>query len=725
MGRVMQAGAKPGNASASRMPKTLPILASILALAFHAAAMAGLVEFNRDVRPILADRCFPCHGPDRASLKAGLRLDLPANASTPAMSGAVPIVPGRPADSELVRRIASHDDDLRMPPPPHAPLPQAQRDVLDRWIAGGARHEPHWAFVPPRRANPPVVARIAWPRNPIDLFVLAELERHGMSPSPEADRLTLLRRATLDLTGLPPTPAEIAAFANDGSPAAYEDLVRRLMASRHYAERRAQDWLDLARYADTRGFADDKPRDIWPYREWVVEALNLNMPFDQFTIEQLAGDMLPDATEAQRVATGFHRNSPQAKGQTYPEEEYRLKGVVDRVNTTGTAWLGLTLACAECHDHKFDPIPQADYFRVFALFNNTEHSGSGFAQGGPLLPIERAGRKLSAPVMRERSMPRETFVHVRGNFLNPGAKVAPGVPSLFGVPEHEMPRDRLGFARWLVNGRNPLVARVFVNRLWQACFGHGLVRTPADFGLQGESPSHPELLDWLACEFVESGWDMKALHALVINSATYRQSARRPAANPDPANRLLGWMPRTRLPAEQLRDSALAAAGLLSQGAPTPDAAPFFPPQPDGYWEDRDLPGTWTATEGPGRHRRSLHIYWRRSALHPTMELLDAPARTVCIARRNSSNLPTHALVTLNDPIFVEAQLALAQRVLREVPDDASRLDLAFQLVLGRHPDPEERDRFLGFVAGNASPARAWAGVAAVLLNLDEALNRP
>ena len=690
------------------------------------------VDFNRDVRPILSDKCFSCHGPDVKQRKGELRLDTKEGAYGKTESGAVAIVPGDLKKSEAWARIHTTDRDEVMPPPKsNKVLTTAQRDLLGRWIAEGARYEPHWAFVPPQK---PALPEIRNPqsaiRNPIDRFIFARLEKEGLSPSPEGERTTLIRRVTLDLTGLPPTVADVDAFLADASPQAYENVVDRLMATRDYAERRAQDWLDLARYADTRGFADDKQRDIWPFREWVIAAIQRNQPFDQFTIEQLAGDMLPDATTEQRIASAFHRNAPQAKGNTYPVEEYRLKGVVDRVNTTGTVWLGLTVGCAECHDHKFDPISQADYYRLFALFNNIEHSGVAFAQGGPHLKLELPDKKtVSVPVMKERTQPRETFIHVRGNFLTVGEKVSPGLPA-FLLGETAQPDNRLEFARLLVNGRNPLVARVVVNRFWQGYFGYGLVRTPADFGLQGESPTHPELLDWLAREFVASGWDMKAIHRLIVTSATYRQSARIPPqlATRDPQNRLLACMARVRLPAEQIRDQALALGGLLKSGG---SGRSVFPPQPDNYWEDRDLPGKWTASSGDDLHRKSLYIYWRRMALHPTMELLDAPSRAVCTARRNTANLPTQALVTLNDPIFLEAASAFAKRILSEAPEDnAARLELAFRLGLCRKPDNEERVRFLTFIEEQTKRyaddiSAAWTSVATVLMNLDESLNRP
>ena len=751
------------------------------------AISGAAIDFNREIRPVLSDACFPCHGPDASARKAGLRLDLRAVAVQPAESGEVAIRPNQAAQSELVRRIFSEDRDEVMPPrKSHRSISLRQKELLRDWINQGAPYAEHWSFLPPKPAALPAVKRPDWPRNPLDFFTLARMEAEGMSPAPEAAKSTLIRRVTLDLTGLPATISEVRDFLADSSDQAYERVVDRLMATRDYAERRAQDWLDLARYADTRGFSDDTARSIWPYRDWVIRALQRNQPFDQFTIEQLAGDLLPQPTTDQLIATGFHRNAPQAKGQTYPSEEYRLKSVVDRVNTTATVWLGLTMGCAECHDHKFDPISQADFYGTFAIFNQIEHSGEGFAQGGPHLSIpspEQAKQKAEAqaklaalqaskallqtqpgkdalaqsaeaislekeiaalikqinqvekagihfPVMRERSIARDTFIHLRGNFLTRGAKVAPGIPGFLRAGDAEAPRNRLEYARWLVSGKNPLVARVVVNRFWQSYFGFGLVRTPGDFGLQGEWPTHPELLDWLASEFVRSGWDMKAVHRLIVTSATYRQSAvRRPEdALRDVGNRWLSSMPRVRLPAEQIRDQALAVSGLLKQ---TSNPKSFFPPQPSNYWEDRDLPGKWTISTGDELHRKSLFIYWRRMALHPTMELLDAPSRASCTPRRNSANIPTQALVTLNDPIFVEAAKAFAQRVLDAgLADDRARMDWAFQTCLSRHPESAERDQFLAFLERQAKPSPTdlpalWASVATILLNLDETLTRP
>ena len=925
-------------------------LAFAAGLLLFAPGVWAKPEFNRDIRPILSDKCFACHGFDAKTREGGLRLDTEEGAYS-LKDGVQAIKPGDLQGSEVWHRITHVDEDEVMPPPEsNKSLTKEEREVLKRWIEDGGKYQAHWAFVPPKKMAPPVVLGA---RNSIDQFIGARLEEEELSFSPEADRTTLIRRVTLDLTGLPPTPQQLDQFLSDEAPGAYERLVDRLMASRDYAERRAQDWLDLARYADTRGFADDKMREIWPYRDWVVHALDENMPFDQFTIEQLAGDMLPNATQEQRIATGFHRNAPQARGQTYPVEEYRLKGVTDRVNTTGKVWLGLTMECAECHDHKFDPISQRDYYSLFAIFNNTGHSGKGHGQGGPTMkyhytrggksvderkeleaelskaraalpespllgddgllgqwdgvhpdagnkkfnltgdltitariktrqkvasvlskydwrgkqrsyvfgiggegereaapghlffwvssrtdpfdgvslygskPVndgeehrvsvvfeagksvrffvdgvedklarvigkvpetiaisnrpmaigvgyrndagakayrfegdlkdvrlyDRAlgkelgsgklgervaelmaalgggkseGKEVSVPVMWEMSKPRDTFIHLRGSFLSRGDQVGPAVPRILANEGEAQAENRLEFARWLVNGKNPLVARVVVNRFWQSYFGHGLVRTSDDFGSQGTPPTHPDLLDWLASEFVESGWDMKHINRLIVTSATYRQAVRISSAHreKDPNNDLYARMPRVRLPAEQIRDQALAIGGLLK---PLPGGPGVFPPQADRYWEDRDLPGKWVASKGDDRYRKSLYTYWRRMALHPTMELLDAPARAVCVSKRTTANLPTQALVTLNAPVFVESAEGLAKRLLSEPGDQKARLDLAFRLCLGRRPAPAEQIKFLGFLESHPAKSKdaAWVSVATILLNLDETITRP
>jgi hypothetical protein len=609
--------------------------------------------------------------------------------------------------------------------------------------------EPHWAFQALNSGS-----------GSVDGFVTERLKDNGRKLSPAAESHTLIRRLSFDLRGVPPTGQEVAAFEADDSPDAWSRLVQRFLASPQFGERMAQQWLDLARYGDTSGYAADRTRTIWPYRDWVVGAFNENMPFDQFVIEQLAGDLLPDATPEQRLATGFHRNAMQAKGNNPRKEEFRVKGVVDRLTTTGRALLGLSIECAECHDHKYDPVSQREYYRLFAIFNNVPHLGEGYGVHGPRmeylppelrlrrlqlqnrlasLPPNRAldppvrsaeralletkiaaieAKKLTVPVMAELDEPRAAHVLVRGNFKEKGELVFPGIPDVLPPLEAGIPVNRLTFAQWLVNENHPLTSRVAVNYLWQHFFGTGLVATSADFGKQGSPPSYPDLLDWLAVEFVRSGWDRKHIVRLIVNSDTYRQSSRSIGAP------FFAGMPRLRHSAEQIRDNALTVSGLLCFGIGGP---PVFPLQPDGYYEERaqNTAGnsnfTWRASPGEGRYRKTVYMYWKRMALHPSLAAFDAPARQVCKAKRSITNTPQQALVTLNDPIFYECAVAFGTRIKAAGKTDADRIGFAFRECLGRPPDASEHTQFLEFTRNRAD---TWESVATVLLNLDEFMTR-
>lgn len=1009
-------------------------------------AADSAISFNRDVRPILSDNCFACHGFDAGQRKAKLRLDTADGAFKENEDGVAPIKPGDLAQSEAWRRIVSDDRDEVMPPPKsHKQLTAAQKEIIKRWIEAGAAWQGHWAFIKPERPALPTVQQPEWVRAPIDHFILASLEREGLAPSPEADRAALIRRVTLDLTGLSPTPEEVRAFLEDASPRAYEAVVERLLRSPHYGERMALPWLDAARYADTHGYQKDNERTMWAWRDWVIDAFNANMRFDQFTIEQIAGDLLPNATLAQRVATGFNRNHRINAEAGAIEEEYRAEYVADRVDTTATVWLGLTVACARCHDHKFDPITQRDYYRMFAFFNNVAENGvdgvgpspvpqlnvpvpgfedaiaraqnrvnelnarwlaegrglkeeqarwegrlrgkldglegsqvwsvaepvsiasaekikferlddgsilgseanplnddhtivlpldagratairlealthethergslarsfdgnfvlsgfevevtrpgaapqrlavreavadysqpgwpvaaaidtsndtgwavdggskrenraalfilaspvsgtpgtrltvrlryrskeercligrfrlattdrttptletmealpqsviaalkmppenrsteqeeivaSAFRSSAPQLAgvraeIEAARRELAAlrrsafttvMVMEEQTPPRETFVLQRGNYARPGEKVTPGVPASL-PPIEAATASRLDFARWLVDPANPLTARVAVNRYWQMYFGTGLVKTTEDFGTQGEWPSHPELLDWLATEFIRTGWDVQAMQRLIVTSATYRQSSRVPPAllERDPENRLIARGPRFRLPGHFIRDQALAAAGLL---VPKIGGPPVKPYQPAGLWEGvagiNSNTTKYQPDSGADLHRRSLYTFWKRAVPPPAMMIFDAADREVCSVKRRVTNTPLQALNLLNDVTYVEASRALAARVLA-VPGIAreERLRHMWRRVLAREPEPHEVRRLDEALAAyrarfRASPAAAaelirvgessvdaqldpvelaaWTTLAAVILNLDETLTK-
>ena len=832
------------------------------------------VSFDRDIQPILSENCYRCHGPDAEARKARLRLDVRESALAVGKSGYPAIVPGTPDDSELVARIFSDDPEDVMPSPKsNRTLSLAQKNLLKHWIAQGAPWGEHWAFIPPQRpAVPSVRASAAALCNPIDAFVLDRLAREKLSPSPEAPRAALIRRVSFDLTGLPPKPAEVDAFVADRAPDAYEKLVDRLLASPHYGERWAWEWLDVARYADTNGFQGDPERTMWPWRDWVVNALNANMPYDQFTIEQLAGDLLPNATREQKIASGFHRNNMFNGEGGRIAEETRVENVFDRVETTATVWLGATFTCTRCHDHKFDPYKQTDYYALYDIFNQMSETGgaSGGQRGGQLLPnldlstdAERAalktaqarvdavgkevdayekkkfarpeGKPLSespealalpgnlpavlakvapakrgidalleavpyfrdtAPdpayaallqqsvdavrardnasaaitkvmIMDQLPKPRDTFILNKGNYESKtDVKVVGAIPATFartrtspvpapqidptGAPVAPAARlNRLDLARWLVSPENPLGARVTVNRMWQAFFGTGLVKTAEDFGVQSERPSHPELLDWLATEFVARGWDVKAIHRLIVTSATYRQASRvTPAlAERDPENRLLARGPRYRLPAWMLRDQALSAAGLLVEHRGGPSVKPYQPP---GIWEEATFgKKSYQQDHGDALYRRSLYVFWRR-IVGPTT-FFDAGARQVCTVKVARTDTPLHALVTLNDPAFVEAARVMAQRVLAAAPRDAARLDLAFRLATARLPTSAERKILTARVATlrkqfSADPAAAhdltaigeyarpekldpaehaaWTALCLLVLNLDETLSK-
>ena len=532
-------------------------LAAALALTISGVAGAS-PDFQTEVRPIL-QKCLPCHGPDEHSRMANLRLDS-HEAATGKNGGHAGLVPGDSSSSRMLARVTAETNPM---PPTGDRLSAAEIETLRQWIDAGAEYQRHWAFDRPVTPQLPEVTDEAWPSNPIDYFVLAKLEAADLAPSGEADRYTLARRLSLDLTGLPPKPDSVEEFVTDRSADAYERFVARLLDSNAYGERWASVWLDLARYADSMGYEKDTLRTIWPYRDWVVRALNENMPFDEFTVQQLAGDLLPEPTDDQFIATGFHRNTMNNTEGGTDDEEFRDEAVKDRIATTGQVWMGLTVGCAQCHSHKYDPISHEEYYSLYAFFNQTEDADTN--DDSPKLTVSEG---VTTPILRELPAEdqRETFVHKSGNFRNLGQRVTAGVPAAFHSLPEGAPANRLGLARWITSDENPLTARVTVNRLWARLFGKGIVTTEEDFGTQGEPPTHPQLLDWLATEFVRSGWDVKAMLTTMVTSSTYRQTSNvtpdRLEADPD--NTLLSRGPRFRLSAEMLRDQALAASGLLS-----------------------------------------------------------------------------------------------------------------------------------------------------------------
>ncbi len=730
----------------------VPGLLTLLALISTAApradepAVAAAAEFERSVRPLLATRCLSCHGPERR--RGGLRLDRRAEAFVGGDSGPA-IVPGQPDDSELIARVTADDPTVAMPPRGERLSPEEVgrlRDWITRgaaWperLAEGAATPEHWAFRPPTPPDLPAVRNPASVRSPIDRFVQARLDTEGLAPAPEAARATLLRRLSLDLTGLPPTPEQVAGFDQDERPDAFERQVDRLLASPHFGERWGRHWLDLARYADSDGYEKDAPRpEAYRFRDWVIAAFNADLPYDRFTARQLAGDLLPGASDADRVAAGFHRNTlTNTEGGVDPEE-FRVKAVVDRVNTTGTVWLGLTVGCAQCHSHKSDPISQPEYYGLFAFFNPANEVD---------VPAEGGGKIRT---FLEPPEPRATQVLIRGDFLRPGDAVAPHTPaSLPSLRARAVRPDRLDLAGWLTDPAHPLTARVAANRVWGHLLGRPIVRTLDDFGVRGEPPSHPELLDWLAVAFRDDGWSTKALIRRIVSSHTYRQATE---AEPsqlarDPGNVLLAHQARVRVEAEVVRDLALAASGLL---APRIGGPSVWPPQPAGIAELTYAGSArWQPSQGPDRYRRGLYTWLQRTAPYPMLTTFDAPDAGQCLARRDRSNTPLQALTLLNDPVFVEAAQALARRLATECPGDdpGARIDHAVRLTLNRTPDAAERTLLrslldsaratfesdpaaAGALLGEAPAApagaarAAWVAVARALLNLDEFVTRP
>ena len=649
------------------------------------------LSYNRDVRPILSDKCFACHGPDRGARESDLRLDMAEDGKGYDGAHAYAAVPGDVEASELVELIHSKKAKFQMPPPEvKNPLTEEEKAILVRWIEEGANYEPHWAFLPIEKPEPPVESKDDWSRNTIDRFVYAKLMEYQIKPSGEADKVTWLRRVTQDLTGLPPSIEAIDAFMADNSPEAYATVVDVLLASDDYAEHMTSIWLDNARYADSNGFQFDNRREMWPWRDWVINAYRRNMPYDQFVTEQLAGDLLPNPTQDQKIATGFNRNHPTTIEGGVIEEEYRVTNINDRTTTMGTLFMGLTLECTRCHDHKYDPITIDEYYELYAFFNTSADPGKG-AKHKPIAPfIERNQGNQKGQVMVMQEKPRKTFILENGQFDQIGAEVQPDVPDVlpaFG----DRPRNRLGLSQWLLADENPLMSRVTVNRLWQQFFGVGLFKSVDNLGLQSEVPSHPELLDWLAADFRDQGWDLHSFIKQVVLSATYRQDSTHRQNLQDPDNRLLARGPSFRLPAEMIRDQALFASGLLSRKRGGPSV---FPYQPKGVWEDLNAPKShaehYVESKGEDLYRKSLYTYWRRAATHPAMQIFDAPSRDVCSVKRETTNTPLQALATLHDRTYIESSRKLAERVIQQQTEHTSQIALLMRLVLSREPYAEE-----------------------------------
>jgi hypothetical protein len=835
----------------------LAAIAVAVCLVAASAASSAPLSFNRDIRPILSDNCFYCHGPDASHRQADLRLDIRDDAVA---AGA--IVPGKPAESTIVSRIQSAEASELMPPPEsHKKLDAKQKALLTQWIAEGAEYQKHWAYEKPVKAEVPAGA------HGVDHLVQKRLAEVGLAPSPEADRRTLIRRLSFDLLGLPPAPDEVTAFEQDTSSDAYARLVERLLASPHYGERMATGWLDVVRFADTIGYHSDTPRNVWPYRDWVIKSFNDNQPFDQFTIHQVAGDLVPDASQETRVGSAFNRLLLSTEEGGAQAKDYEARMLTDRVRAIGAAWLGQTTGCAQCHDHKFDPFTTRDFYALGAFFADIQEPIIGRREDGMIVgtPEEHkrltdldaaltaarkkfdaivpqldaaqqqweadiaaygvtlpeltadskatdaeknAAKQVVASLAKEQAKrdgndknrlrdyfrtkvtrlflaeseglakaekerkdfyeplakclvsvhtekPRTVRILPRGNWMDEtGEVIKPAFPASLPQPTIQgREPTRLDLARWLVSRDNPLTARVVMNRLWKQFFGTGLSKVLDDLGAQGEPPPNPQLLDWLACEFIDSGWNMKHMVRKIVTSRTYRQTS---VASPqlmaaDPYNRELARQSAYRVDAECVRDAALSFSGLLVPAIGGPSVKPY---QPEGYWENLNFPvRTYPADSGEKQYRRGLYTWWQRSFLHPSMLAFDAPSREECCAERGRSNIPQQALVLLNDPSYVEAARSLAARVLKECNGSAEeRVAWAWRLVLQRLPRIEEMETVMPLLRAHldhykASPAAAdellktglaaipadldkaelaaWTHVARVLLNLHETITRP
>jgi hypothetical protein len=709
------------------------------------------VDFAKDIQPIFAKSCHSCHGPE--TQEAGLRLDLRKAALAGGDSGPV-IVAGRSAHSRLIHLAAGLDEETGLMPPEGNgdALTSLQIGLLRKWIDSGANWpdelagedrlsaaNQHWSFQPivkPEVPTPSVQGSGFKIRNAIDAFVLTKLEREKVEPSVEADRATLVRRVYLDLIGLPPTPVEVNAFLADDRPNAYEQLVDRLLDSPHYGERWARYWLDLARYADSDGYEKDMARPFaWRYRDWVINSLNRDMPFDVFTVQQIAGDLLsaddPEYDDSAPVATGFHRNSMINREAGIDAEEDRVKRTIDRTNTTGTVWLGLTVGCANCHSHKYDPISQREYFGLYAFFNNLREVDASVETGKRSAPKHPYAVETANTLVQEVSQEpklRETYVHLRGDFLSKGPLVEPATPAILPpLKARDNIPDRLDLARWLVDGANPLTARVLANRLWQWHFGRALAVSSDDFGKEGERPSHPELLDWLAAKLRDSGWKLKQLHRLIVTSATYRQSSniRPELAERDPYNSWLARQNRFRVEAETVRDLALAASGLMNDKV---GGSSIRPPQPASigdltYSAEKDE-NKWVASTGDDRYRRGLYIWIQRTRLYHSLGTFDAPDANLACTRRERSNTPLQALTLLNDVVFLEAADALGRKMAAEFPTASGasdvvklRIDYAFRRCLSRSPTPDEAELLGKFYDNALTKYRQDPAAARALLN--------
>jgi hypothetical protein len=687
------------------------------------------ISYNFDIRPILSDKCLACHGPDANKREAGLRLDVAGDAyrALKENPGAHAIVPGKPNLSEVYLRITTPDSSLQMPPKSsNLRLSDYEIKLIEAWIKQGAKYEEHWAFSPPKKPALPKVKKEGWAKNEIDFFVLAMQEKKGFSPSQEADRERLLKRVSLDVTGLPPSLEMMDRFLADKSPGAYEKIVDELLASPAYGERMALPWLDVARYSDSYGYQMDNFRTQWPWRDWVIHALNKNISYKDFITWQLAGDLIPNASKEQLLATGFNRNHKITEEGAVDEEEYRITYVTDRSDTFGKALLGVTMECAHCHDHKYDPFSQKEYYQLFSFFNNVNEMRAVYTAIDPSVGKPEAYAKkpmmeitnedvqgilkfvnkqdtsrLIVSVMGDLDSIRNTYILERGVFDAHGEQVQPGTPRSILPFDPKYPKNRLGLAYWLFDKRNPLTSRVFVNRVWQEFFGRGIVKTSGDFGMQGELPTHPALLDWVATDFMEHNWNVKRLVKQIVTSATYRQSVvvepgKRDA---DPENIYLTRSPRYRIQAEFIKDLVMSSSGLLVNTIGGPSVKPY---QPEGLWESATAGGdgllsVYRQDHGPSLYRRGMYTFVKRTVPPPSMGIFDASNRDLCEVSRQKTNTPLQALVMMNDPSVLEASRVLAASLLRENTEVREKINKAFRLIVCRRPTDSELQVLTGY----------------------------
>lgn len=678
------------------------------------------ISYNFHVKPILSDKCFACHGPDANKRKAGLRLDVEevAKAELAENHGKYAIISDNVEESELVARIITEDESAVMPPiDSNLKLTSQEKRILKKWIKQGATYEKHWAFVTPEKSELPIIKDEKWPENEVDYFILKAIEENGLVPSEQTSKSKLIRRLSLDLTGLPPNVEELKQFVLENNDFDYEEIVDYYLAKPAYGEQMTRAWLDVARYADSHGYQDDSYRTMWPWRDWVIHAFNENMPYNQFLTWQIAGDLLPNATKEQVLATGFNRNHPITQEGGVIDEEYRSTYVADRTNTLGKGVLGLTLECASCHDHKYDPLSQKDYYSMYAFFNNVNEKGlqmdavqaknKKYYADAPYIKIEDEDLEgilsfinkkdtisINVMVMNDSAV-KEAHVLARGKYDAPTDIVTASTPESIMEFSDDLPKNRLGLALWMTDDKNPLTARVYVNKLWAMIFGQGIVLTAEDFGSQGALPSHPELLNWLAVDFMENGWDVKYILKKIVSSATYKQSS---VITPekkklDPENVFFARGPRFRLGAEEIRDYILATSGLLNNEVGGPSVKPYQPP---GLWEETNAGGnrgiltTYVPDIGDKLYRRSLYTFWKRTLPPPSMTIFDAPNRDLCEVRRQKTNTPLQALALQNDVQVLEGARVLASKVSESSTDERQAIKTMFNSIMLREPSEDE-----------------------------------